>query len=94
MGSSDAATALFAPFSDSVNVAGGEVSFGSVLVLYVQGARYHVADVLDLTAVGLDDRLYAFGPAPTGLEGVAPNLATRELDELYYRLVWGPCLVG
>ena len=79
---------------DSVNVAGGEVCFVSVLVLYVQGPRYHVADVLDLTAVGFDNGLYAFGPAPTGLEGVAPDLATRELDELHRRLVWGPCLVG
>ena len=44
-------------------------------MLDVQPSRHDVADVLDLAAVGADDRLDALGPAPAGLERVPADLA-------------------
>ena len=53
-------------WGDPVDLARRDLTFASVLVSHVQTARDNVADVLDLAAVGLDDRLDAIRPAPAG----------------------------
>ena len=65
--------------SDPVNLARRDLTFASVLVSHVQTARDDVADVLDLAAGGLDDRLDALRPAPAGLKGVPADLSAREV---------------
>jgi hypothetical protein len=75
------------PWRDAVDLTGYHVALGSIIMLDVQCARDGVSDVFDLAAVGAGDGLDAFRPAPTGLEGVAPDLTSSDVDEIHRRLV-------
>jgi len=78
---------------DEVRLSGAGVGFGAVVLDHVHIARHHDADMPVLAAVGADDGLDAFRPAPARLQRHPCRLHVAELDDVDLRLVWATTLV-
>src|SRR3954464_13226750 len=78
---------------DAVDHARPDVLLRAVIVLEVQRPGDQVTDVVDLAAIGVNNRLDALRPAPAGLESVSTNLPTSDREQLDLRFVGSACLV-
>src|SRR5205085_594543 len=79
---------------DHVDLAGGELDDGSVVVRHPHPAGLDHSDVSELTRVRTGDGLDAVRPAPAGLERQSRRGRPAEVDDVRPRLGGSPGLVG
>lgn len=68
------------PGRDLEGIAAHHLQRGAVGHLHVQMPRHHIAEVVDLAALGTNNRLDMLGPAPAWLEDRASDGQLPKLD--------------
>src|SRR5919106_6143445 len=58
---------------DVIHVPRPDLGLAAIVVAHVEPTLQHVANMVDLAAVGLRHQLDGLGPPPAGLEGVAAD---------------------